>query len=51
MSDTVEPDEDGAWRAHALLRPDVGAHGEGNSRQAAIADLREADDAGEDLLG
>jgi predicted RNase H-like HicB family nuclease len=39
---TVEQDEDGVWCAHALLRPGVGAHGEGNSREAAIADLREA---------
>ena len=39
---TVEQDEDGVWCAHAQLRPGVGAHGEGNSREAAIADLREA---------
>lgn len=39
---TVEQDEDGAWCAHAQLRPGVGAHGEGDSRDAAIADLREA---------
>jgi predicted RNase H-like HicB family nuclease len=38
----VEQDEDGAWCAHAQLRPGVGAHGEGISREAAIADLREA---------
>src|SRR5215471_8494371 len=30
------------WCAHAQLRPGVGAHGEGNSRETAIADLREA---------
>lgn len=39
---TVEQDEDGAWCAHAQLRPGVGAHGEGDSPQAAVADLREA---------
>jgi len=37
----VEQD-DGVWCAHAQLRPSVGAHGEGDSREAAIADLREA---------
>jgi len=35
-------DEDGVWCAHAQLRPGVGAHGEANVREAAIADLREA---------
>jgi predicted RNase H-like HicB family nuclease len=39
---TVDQDEDGVWCAHAQLRPGVGANGEGNSREAAIADLREA---------
>ena len=39
---TVEQDEDGVWSAHAQLRPGVGAHGEGESREAAIADPREA---------
>jgi len=39
---TVEQDEDGVWCAHAQLRPGVGAHGEGDSRETAIADLREA---------
>lgn len=39
---TVGQDEDGVWCAHAQLRPGVGAHGEGDSREAAIADLREA---------
>ena len=39
---TVEQDEDGVWCAHAQLRPGVGANGEGDSREAAIADLREA---------
>jgi predicted RNase H-like HicB family nuclease len=39
---TVEQDDGGAWCAHAQLRPGVGANGEGDSREAAIADLREA---------
>ena len=39
---TVEQDEDGIWCAHAQLRPGVGANGEGDTREAAIADLREA---------
>lgn len=39
---TVEPDEDGVWCAHAQLRPGVGAHGEGETPEAAVADLREA---------
>jgi predicted RNase H-like HicB family nuclease len=39
---TVDQDEDGVWCAHAQLRPGVGANGEGDSREAAIADLREA---------
>jgi len=37
---TVQQDQDGVWCAHAQLRPGVGAHGEGDSREAAIADLR-----------
>ena len=39
---TVEQDEDGVWCAHAQLRPGVGAHGEGDTVEAAIDDLREA---------
>ena len=39
---TVDQDEDGIWCAHAQLRPGVGAHGEGDTAQAAITDLREA---------
>ena len=39
---TVEQDEDGVWCAHAQLRPGVGANGEGDTREAAVADLREA---------
>lgn len=38
----VEQDEDGVWCAHAQLRPGVGAHGEGETREAAVTDLREA---------
>jgi len=38
----VERDEDGTWCAHAQLRPGVGAHGEGDTEQAALDDLREA---------
>ncbi len=37
---TVEQDEDGAWCASAMLRPGVGAVGEGETREAAIDDLR-----------
>lgn len=39
---TVEQDEDGVWCAHAQLAPHVGANGEGDTREAAIDDLREA---------
>ena len=38
----VEQDEDGVWCAHAQLRPGVGAHGEGETSEAAVDDLREA---------
>ncbi len=38
----VERDEDGVWCAHAQLRPGLGAHGEGDTEDAAIEDLREA---------
>jgi len=38
----VEQDEDGVWCAHAQLRPGLGGHGEGDTEEAAIADLREA---------
>lgn len=38
---TVEQDETGWFCAHAAL-PRGGAHGEGETREAAIADLREA---------
>jgi predicted RNase H-like HicB family nuclease len=39
---TVEEDEDGVWCAHVQLRPNVGANGEGATREEAVADLREA---------
>ncbi|MGH3462275.1 MAG: type II toxin-antitoxin system HicB family antitoxin [Kribbellaceae bacterium] len=39
---TVEQDEDGVWCAHAQLRPNVGANGEGATPEAAVDDLREA---------
>jgi predicted RNase H-like HicB family nuclease len=38
----IAQDEDGVWCAHAQLRPQVGAHGEGETPDAAVADLREA---------
>ncbi|GIF17893.1 putative RNase H-like HicB family nuclease [Actinoplanes tereljensis] len=38
----VERDEDGVWCAHAQLRPGAGAHGEGDTEEAALDDLREA---------
>jgi predicted RNase H-like HicB family nuclease len=39
---TVEEDEDGVWCAHAQLRPGVGANGEGDTPESAVADLRQA---------
>ena len=39
---TIEQDEDGVWCASAQLRVGVGAVGDGDTREAAIADLREA---------
>ena len=36
----VEQDEDGVWCASALLRPGVGAVGDGATREEALADLR-----------
>ena len=38
----VEQDEDGAWRASALLRPGVGAVDDGATREEAVTDLRAA---------
>ncbi|MGO9778436.1 MAG: type II toxin-antitoxin system HicB family antitoxin [Streptosporangiaceae bacterium] len=39
---SAEQDEDGVWCAHAQLPPGVGANGEGDTREAAVADLRGA---------
>lgn len=39
---TIEQDEDGGWSAHAQLRPGVSAHGEGDTPDSALADLRAA---------
>ena len=37
----LEKDEDGVWCASAVLRPGVGAVGDGETPDAALADLRE----------
>ncbi|MFE1169878.1 hypothetical protein [Nocardiopsis sp. NPDC058789] len=39
---TIEQDEDGVWCARAVLRAGVSAHGEGDTPDAALADLRTA---------
>ncbi|RZT13382.1 hypothetical protein EV649_6573 [Kribbella sp. VKM Ac-2569] len=39
---TVVQDENGAWCAAAALSSEAFANGEGDTRDAAIADLREA---------
>jgi predicted RNase H-like HicB family nuclease len=39
---TVEQDENGAWCAAAALTPDAFANGQGDTRDAAIADLKDA---------
>lgn len=39
---TVDQDEDGVWCASAQIRPGVGAVGDGQTRDAAVADLRHA---------
>lgn len=39
---TVDQDENGAWYAAAALTPDAFANGEGDTREAAIEDLRAA---------
>ena len=39
---TIGQDEDRAWRAHAVLRPGVCAHGAGDTPDTALADLRAA---------
>jgi predicted RNase H-like HicB family nuclease len=36
----VEQDEDGTWLAEAALTPDIFVQGEGETREAAIEDLR-----------
>jgi len=38
----IEQDEDGVWCASAQLRTGVGAVGDGESPEQAIADLRDA---------
>lgn len=38
----VEQDETGMWCASAQLRPGVGAVGDGESAEAAVADLRKS---------
>jgi predicted RNase H-like HicB family nuclease len=38
----VEQDEDGVWCASALLRPGVGAFGDGATPEEAVTDLRTA---------
>jgi predicted RNase H-like HicB family nuclease len=38
----VNQDEDGVWCAHVQLRPQMGANGEGETPEAAIANLYEA---------
>ncbi|MET8006527.1 type II toxin-antitoxin system HicB family antitoxin [Nonomuraea glycinis] len=38
----LERAEGDMWCAHAVLRPRVGAHGEGTTPEEAIADLQEA---------
>lgn len=38
----IDQDEDGVWCAHAQLGPHLGAHGEGDTADAAVEDLREA---------
>ena len=48
---TIEQDEDGVWCASAVLRPGVGAVGDGTTPEEAIADLRGALDALLDVVG
>jgi predicted RNase H-like HicB family nuclease len=47
----IEQDEDGAWRASALLPPGVGAVGDGATREEATADLRAAPRALLEVVG
>ncbi|MBP2351079.1 putative RNase H-like HicB family nuclease [Kribbella aluminosa] len=39
---TVDQDENGDWYAAAALTPNAFANGEGDTREAAIADLKDA---------
>jgi len=39
---TVEQDETGAWSAAAAVTPEAFANGEGETREEAIEDLRQA---------
>jgi predicted RNase H-like HicB family nuclease len=48
---TVEQDKDGVWCASALIRPGVGAVGDGATPEEAIADLRTALEALLDEVG
>lgn len=48
---TIDQDEDGVWCATALLRPGVGATGDGATPEEAIEDLRAALDALLDVVG
>jgi predicted RNase H-like HicB family nuclease len=48
---TIEQDEDGVWCASAMLRPGVGAVGDGANPEEAIADLRTALNALLDVVG
>lgn len=49
---TVEEDhEDGGWTAAAALTPDAFANGEGETREEAIEDLKEAIIALADVVG
>jgi predicted RNase H-like HicB family nuclease len=47
----IERDEDGVWCASAMLRPGVGAVGDGATPEEAIADLRTALNALLDVVG
>lgn len=42
VSYLVEQDENGTWTASAALTPDAFANGEGETREAAIEDLKAA---------
>jgi predicted RNase H-like HicB family nuclease len=39
---TAERDEDGLWCAQAILAPGIAAHGNGETRQAAVDDCNDA---------